>query len=88
MKWASSHHLLVVCFQASVLSVVVQLPGPVQVSYFLPILPILTRHFFNSFCANFFAILYVSDDFSLFQVLQHFQCTSLKNQQIVWQKFV
>ena len=36
MKWASSHHLLVVCFQASVLSVVVQLPGPVQVSYFLP----------------------------------------------------
>ena len=49
-------------------------------------LPILTRHFFNSFCANFFAILYVSDDFSLFQVLQHFQCISLKNQQIVMAK--
>ena len=31
-KWYSSHSWLVVLFQASVLSVVVQLPGPVQVS--------------------------------------------------------
>ena len=78
MKWLSSHHWIVVCFQASVLSVVVQLPGPVQVSLFAFFIPedlsklglgMILHSFFpnNYFAANLNSPIVMNHKFKLDQ---------------------